>query len=68
VSELEAFRRLINPVDQGRVSDPAQIQVVREFLQHAASQLESDQDQQNRQTNVRGRGAVLVTLVELEHH
>jgi hypothetical protein len=67
--ELEQFRVLVNPIDQGRISDPAQSQVVREFLQrYPASQLEIDQDHQNRQTNVRGRGAVLVALVELEHH
>jgi hypothetical protein len=69
VPELEQFRALVNPTDRGRISDPAQIRVVREFLQqHAASQLEIHQDQQTRQTNVRGRGAVLVALVELEHH
>jgi serine/threonine protein kinase len=69
VPELERFRELINPTYKGRISDPAQIQVVREFLeQHAASQFESIQDQQKRQTRVRGRGDVLVTLVELEHH
>ncbi len=69
VPELERFRELVNPTHKGRISDPAQIQVVREFLeQHAASQFESYQDQQIRQTRVRGRGDVLVTLVELEHH
>ncbi|HET9533242.1 MAG TPA: protein kinase [Blastocatellia bacterium] len=69
VLELEAFRDLVNPISKGRISDPAQIQVVNGFLeQHAASQLESHYDHQNRQTTVRGRGAVLVTLVELEHH
>ncbi|HXG68742.1 MAG TPA: protein kinase [Blastocatellia bacterium] len=69
VLELETFRDLVNPISKGRISDPAQIQVVSNFLQrHAASQLESHYDQQNRETRVRGRGAVLITLVELEHH
>ena len=69
VPELERLRELVNPTHKGRISDPAQIQVVREFLdRHAASQFESYQDQQKRQTRVRGRGDVLVTLVELEHH
>jgi serine/threonine protein kinase len=68
VPELEAFRELVNPTIKGRISDPAQIQVVNEFLrQHASSQLNRGEDSQNKQTNVRGRGAVLVTLVELEH-
>jgi serine/threonine protein kinase len=66
--ELERFRGLANPIAKGRISDPAHIQVINEFLQqHAASQLESVQDQQSRETRVRGRGAVLVTLIELEH-
>ncbi len=69
VPDLEAFRNLVNPTFKGRISDPAHIRVVSEFLQqHAASQFESRQDQQNRQTHVRGHGEVLVTLVELEHH
>jgi serine/threonine protein kinase len=69
VPELERFRGLVNPIQKGLISDPAQIQVVREFLeQHATSQFESYQDQQKRETRVRGRGNVLVTLVELEHH
>jgi serine/threonine protein kinase len=69
VPELERFRELVDPTHKGRISDPAHTQVVREFLeQHAASQFESYQDQQKRQTRVRGHGDVLVTLVELEHH
>jgi hypothetical protein len=69
VPELERLRELVNATHKGRISDPAQIQVVRDFLEgHAASQFESYQDQQKRQTRVRGRGDVLVTLVELEHH
>ncbi|MBS1811484.1 MAG: protein kinase [Acidobacteria bacterium] len=69
VPELEALRALVNPTDKGRVSEPAQIQAVRAFLQqHSTSPIESARDPQNKQTNVRGTGAVLVVLVELEHH
>jgi serine/threonine protein kinase len=69
VPELDRFRELVNPSVKGRISDPAQIQVVKKFLeQHTAAQVESHQDQQSRQTRVRGRGNVLVTLIELEHH
>jgi serine/threonine protein kinase len=68
VPELEQFRALVNPIDRGLISDPAQVNIVSDFLkQHDASQVASDQ-QQNRQTSVRGRGEVLVALVELEHH
>ena len=69
VPELEAVRGLVNPTDQGRISNPAQIQAVRALLrQHAQSPVASAKDTQNKQTYVRGQGAVLVVLVELEHH
>jgi serine/threonine protein kinase len=68
VPELEALRALVNPTDQGRVTDPAQIQAVRSFLQqHSHTSVESVKDSQNQQTNVRATGTVLVALVELEH-
>jgi hypothetical protein len=69
VPELEAVRQLVNPVDKGRISDPAQIRAVRAFVQqHSASPVESARDSQNKQTLVSGRGSVLVALIELEHH
>jgi serine/threonine protein kinase len=69
VPELEAIRGLVNPTDQGRISNPAQTQAIRALLQrHAQSQVASAKDAQNKQTNVRGQGATLVVLVELEHH
>ena len=68
VPELEALRALMNPKDKGRVSDPTQAQAVRNFLQqHSTPLIESTRDPQNKQTNVRGSGAVLVALIELEH-
>ena len=68
IPELEALRALVNPTDKGRVNDSAQIQTVRALLhQHANSPLESTRDAQNKQTTVRGTGAVLVALIELEH-
>jgi len=69
VPELEAVRELVNPTDLGRISDPAQIQAVRALLQrHSQSQVSGVRDSQNKQTNVRGQGATLVALVEIEHH
>ncbi len=69
VPELEAVRKVVNATAKGRISDPAQARAVRAFLQqHLSSPIESTKDPQNKQTNVRGPGAVLVTLVELEHH
>jgi len=66
VPELEKFRELVNPTTKGLISDPADVQVVNAFLsQHGASQ--SEVDKQKAETSVRGRGSVLVALVELEH-
>lgn len=68
VPELEALRARVNPTDKGRISDPAQRQAVQNFLQqYSSSPIESIRDAQNKLTQVRGTGAVLVTLVELEH-
>jgi serine/threonine protein kinase len=68
VPELESLRALVNPTDKGRISDSAQQQTVRAFLQqHANSLSDSIRDSQNKQTIVRGTGAVLVALIELEH-
>jgi serine/threonine protein kinase len=68
VHQLEALRELVNKTTKGLISDPAQIQAVREFLQqNEASQIDIAQDQQTKQTSVRGSGPVLVTLIELEH-
>jgi serine/threonine protein kinase len=69
VPELEALRALVNPTAKGRVSDPTQLQAVQTFLQqHSTSPIESLRDAPNKQTQVRGMGAVLIALVELEHH
>src|SRR5262249_11635319 len=67
--ELEMLRELVNKTTKGLITNPTQIKAVREFLQqNEASQIESDVDQQTKQTNVRGRSPVLVTLIQLEHH
>jgi len=68
VPELEKFRELVNPTTKGLISDPADVQVVNTFLgQHDASQSEVKVDKQKNETSVKGRGSVLVALVELEH-
>ncbi len=67
VPELEAVRQVVNPVNKGRISDPAQIQAIQNFLHQASPPLESVRDPQNKQTTISGRGAVLVALIELEH-
>jgi serine/threonine protein kinase len=68
VNELEAVREKVNPVDQGVVGDAAQRDSIRAWLaRHAANRVAMERDGATRQTVVRGRGEVLVNLVELEH-
>jgi len=68
VPELEQLRRLVNPTDKGQISKSEDIKAVTEFLQqNATSRLDTNVDSNNEQINVRGRGTVLVTEVELKH-
>jgi len=64
VRELEAVKGAINPT----LTDPNQIKAVQEFLNtSAASKPEIEKDKVKKQTNVKGRGEILVSLIELEH-
>jgi hypothetical protein len=68
INELEAVREKVNPVDQGVVGDAAQRDSIRAWLtRHAANGFAMKWDDATRQTVVRGRGEVLVNLIELEH-
>jgi len=68
VSELEAVREKVNPVDQGLVNDAAQRDSIQALLtRRAANEVAQVRDGANQQTVVRGRGEVLVNLIELEH-
>ena len=68
VNELEAVKEKVNPVDQGVVGDAAQRDSIRAWLaRHAANRAATERDVPTRQTVVRGRGEVLVNLIELEH-
>src|SRR5262249_31053447 len=66
VSEFETVREKVNPVDQGLVNDAAQRDSIRAWLtKHTANKVATERDGATRQTVVRGRGEVLVNLVEL---
>jgi hypothetical protein len=68
VSELEAVKGVVNPTDKSLISDPAQLNAMREFLRrHSQSNPETETDKIKKQTSVSGRGDVLVHTVELEH-
>jgi serine/threonine protein kinase len=69
VRELEAVRGVVNPQDLGVIREPSQISAVRAFLTaHASAKPEVEKDKVKKQTNLRGRGEILVNLIELEHH
>lgn len=69
VAELEAVKGVINPKDKGEIGNADQAKAVRRFLEdHASEKPEAQKDVRNKQTNLKGKGDVLVHLLELEHH
>ena len=69
VPELEDAKQFGQTEYQGMISDPEQARKVQEFLQNQqGSPPEVERDETNQQTHVRGRGEILVKLVNLEHH
>ncbi|MDX2031366.1 MAG: serine/threonine-protein kinase [Blastocatellia bacterium] len=68
VPELEAVKGVVNPVDQGGIADPAQLNAVRQFLsRHVPLKPEIEAGRARKQTTVRGKSDVLIYTVELEH-
>jgi len=69
VPELEAVKGVINAKDKGEIGDDGQAKAVQRFLEkHSADKPEVQKDTSNKQTNLKGKGDVLVHLLELEHH
>lgn len=69
VKELEAVTDVVNEKDQGEIKDSAKARAVGEFLKRlSSSQPQVTKDSAKQQTNVKGKGDVLVNLIELEHH
>ena len=69
VKELDAATDSVNEKDQGEIKDSAQARAVRNFLdQHSSPKPEVAKDSTGEKTNVKGRGDVLVSNVELKHH
>lgn len=67
--ELEAVTDAVNDRDQGEIKDSAKTRAVRDFLQtHYANKPEVTKDSAKKLTVVKGRGDVLVNMIELEHH
>ena len=69
VPELEAVKGVINAKDKGEIGDADQAKAVKNLLEkHSSDKLEAQKDSTNKQTNLKGKGDVLVHLMELEHH
>ena len=69
VKELEALTGAVNEIDQGEIKESAKARTVRDFLQkHSSPKPEVIKDSAKKQTLVKGRGDVLVSFIELEHH
>ena len=68
VGVLEAVRDGVNPIDQGVVRHPDQLDSIREWItRQAANQPAMERDDATRQTVVRGRSEALISFVELRH-
>jgi serine/threonine protein kinase len=69
VPELEAVKGVINPKDKSEIRDADQAKAVKLFLEkHSSDKPEAQKDSANKQTNLKGKGDVMVHLMELEHH
>jgi serine/threonine protein kinase len=69
VPEIEAVKGVINAKDKGEIGDADQAKAVQRFLEkHSSDKPEAQKDTSNKQTNLKGKGDVLVHLMELEHH
>jgi len=69
VPELEAVKGVINAKDKGEIGEADQARAVQRFLEkHSSEKPDARKDAVNKQTNLKGRGDVLVHLLELEHH
>jgi serine/threonine protein kinase len=67
VPELEAVKGVVNPTDKGEIKDSGQSKAVRLFLEKHSS-APAEKDKNKKQSNVKGKGNVLVHHLELEHH
>jgi serine/threonine protein kinase len=69
VPELEAVKGVINAKDKGEIGDADQAKAVQRLLEkHSSDKPEAQKDTINKQTDLKGKGDVLVHLLELEHH
>lgn len=69
VPELEAVKEVVNEKDKGAIRNERQSNAVRDFLsKNSSSSPDVETDKVKKETTVKGKGAVLVNFIELEHH
>jgi serine/threonine protein kinase len=69
VKEFDAVTGAVNAKDKGEIRDSAAARQIREFLtRHSTPKPETAKDSAKKQTTVKGKGDVLVSFIELEHH
>jgi len=70
VPELETVKSAVNEKDKGTINNETQAKAVRDFLisHYASAKPELEKDSVKKQTNLKARGNVVVSFVELEHH
>lgn len=69
VKDLEAVTDAVNEKDRGEIKQSAKARAVRDLLsKHSATPPEATKDSATKETIVKGRGDVLVKMIELEHH
>ena len=68
VPELEAAKRWVNPTDRGRVNDAQQATSIARLLSGLASSVNVAMDRATKRTVMEGRGEMLASRADLEHH
>jgi serine/threonine protein kinase len=69
VRELAEVSGVVTERQQGEISDPDHAKAVRNFIeQHSSPKPDVAKDSAKKQTTVTGKGDIVVSFVELEHH
>ena len=69
VADLEALKKWANSEDRGEIKDMAQANSLRAFLlKNSATKPDVEKDEVKKQTAIKGKGDLLVKLINLEHH
>ncbi len=69
VAELEALKKWANPEDRGEIKDVAQAAALRDlFTKNAVAKPDIEKDEVKKQTTIKGKGELLIKLINLEHH